>query len=427
MNNSPTPHLPTTRREFLRLTGGGLGMLAFSSFAPRFLTQAAAANLPAPARDKKILVLVQLAGGNDGLNTVVPYADDLYYSLRPKLGFSDPSVLHKLDDHMALATPCGAMADMVKEGKFAIVQNVGYPNPNRSHFRSSEIWETASDADTYLSDGWVGRYLDNCCGGAPTEGVHASEPTAVHATTAMPQTFFAKDPQNYFSIGGNARANQRVHKRKDGQEFKPLLDSFANAPATGDTGNFLSHTLMDALVTEKRVQNILQTYQPGTQYPGSALAQSLQRVAALVAAGMETRVYFCSQTGYDTHANQFNNHQRLLGDLSDSLAAFQKDLEAHKLDKQVLTMTFSEFGRRPYENDAQGTDHGTAAPLFVMSGALKQGGLLGDAPDLNIPPKGDLTYKIDFRQVYATVLHRWLDTDPSAIIGKGFEELPFLG
>jgi uncharacterized protein (DUF1501 family) len=164
------------------------------------------------------------------------------------------------------------------------------------------------------------------------------------------------------------------------------------------------------------------------QYPGSQLAQSLRRVAALVASGMETRVYFCSLSGFDTHSNQFNNHQRLLGELSNSLAAFQQDLERQGLDQQVLTMTFSEFGRRPYENVALGTDHGTAAPLFLMGSALKaKNGLIGEAPDLRIPDKGDLTYKIDFRQVYATVLKRWLDSDPSAVLGaKPFEEIPIL-
>ncbi len=426
MNNLSHSRLPTTRREFLRLTGSGLGLLAFSSYAPRFLTQAAAANVPAPEKDQRILVLVQLAGGNDGLNTVVPYADDRYYALRPRLGLKDVSTMHKLDDHVALAPPCGAIAELAKEGKFAVIQNVGYPNPNHSHFRSSEIWETASDADTFLPDGWMGRYLDNCCSGAPTDS-QDSDPNAVHSTVTLPQTFFSQTPQNLFSINGNFRANQRVRRRVDGAPYKPLLDEFATIAPAGDTGLFLSHTLMDALVTEKRVAQVLNDYKPLAQYPGSMLAQSLQKVSALIASGLETRVYFCQQGGYDTHANQFNPHQNLLGDLSNSLAAFQKDLEAHGLDKQVLTMTFSEFGRRPHENDAQGTDHGTAAPLFVMSGALKQGGPIGEVPDLNIPDKNDLVYKIDFRQVYATVLHRWLDTDPAAVLHGKFEELPFLG
>jgi len=426
MNNLPHPHLPTTRREFLKLSGAGLGLLAFSAYAPRFLTQAAAANLPAPQKDKRVLVLLQLAGGNDGLNTVVPYADDRYYNLRPRLGFKDATGLHKLDGQVALAPPCGAIADLAQEGKFAVIQNVGYPNPNHSHFRSSEIWETASDAETFLPDGWVGRYLDNCCAGAPAAG-QSSDPVAVHATGSLPQSFFSQQPQNLFSVNGNFRSNARTRKRLDGAAFKPLLDEFAAIAPVGDTGNFLSHTLMDALVTEKRVQQVLDNYKPLAQYPAGALAQSLQRVVALVAAGLETRVYFCSQGGYDTHANQFNTHQNLLRDLSDSLAAFQKDLAAHGLDQQVLTMTFSEFGRRPHENDALGTDHGTAAPLFVMSGGLKKAGVIGEAPDLNIPDKADLTYKIDFRQVYATVLHRWLDTDPAAILGgQKFTELPFL-
>ncbi len=432
MNNPVTPRLPTTRREFLRMTGSGIGLLAFSAYAPRFLTQAAAANVPAPQKDKRIIVLIQMGGGNDGLNTVVPYADDQYYKLRPTLGIKDVSTMHKLDDHVALAPPCTAMADMVQQGKFAIIQNVGYPNPNRSHFRSSEIWETASDSDVYLSDGWLGRYIDNCCGGTPNDGqVH--DPVGIHSTTTLPQSFFSKDAQNYFSVGNATAGRPGPEGRRAARGAasgsaapKSLLDEFAEVPAPGDTGNFLSHTLMDALVTERRVQQILADNKPQATYPGGQLAQELQRVAALIGAGLATRVYFCSQTGYDTHANQFNNHQNLLRDLSDSMAAFQKDLDARGLGDQVLTMTFSEFGRRPYENDARGTDHGTAAPLFVMSSGLKKAGLIGEAPDLNIPEKGDLTFKIDFRQVYATVLDRWLEADPSKVLTGKFEELPFL-
>ena len=428
MNNPTHPRLPTTRREFLRMGGTGVGLLAFSAFAPDFLARAALANVPAPQRDRRILVIIQLAGGNDGLNTVVPYADDLYYKLRPKLGISDQSALIKLDDHVALPTSCAPLAGLFKDGKLAIVQNVGYPNPNHSHFRSSEIWETASDADVYLQTGWIGRYLDNCCAGQPAADPSVDhDPDAVHATTTMPQTYLADQPQDYFGIGTTTRANLRVRPRRDATKPVALLEELAQAPTPGDNVHFLSHTLMDALVTERRVQNVLDAYKTPVAYPTAQLAQSLRRVTALIAAGLETRVYFCSQSGFDTHANQFAGHQRLLGDLSTSLAAFQQDLERLGLDQQVVTMTFSEFGRRPYENVALGTDHGTAAPLFMMGSALNaKNGLIGDAPDLNIPDKGDLTYKIDFRQVYATVLQRWLDTDPAKLLGKKFEPLPIL-
>jgi uncharacterized protein (DUF1501 family) len=428
MNNPSTPLLPSTRREFLRRSGSGLGLLAFSAFAPEFLTRAAAANIPAPERDRRILVLVQLGGGNDGLYTVVPYADDRYLKLRPRLGIRDTSTLYKLDDHVALAPACGKLADLAKDGKFAVIQNVGYPNPNRSHFRSMEIWETASDEDAYLSTGWIGRYLDNCCAGSPdADHAAAGDPSAMHSTIAMPETFLAERPQDYFGVGADNRAQLRFRRRRDAAQPISLLEEFAHAPVQGDTENFLSHTLMDALVTEKRVQQILDNYHTPVNYPSSLLAQSLKRVAALISAGLETRVYFCSQTSYDTHANQFNNHQRLLGDLSDALAAFQQDLERQQLDQQVLTMTFSEFGRRPYENDAQGTDHGTAAPLFMMGSALKlKNGLYGDPPDLDIPDKGDLQYKIDFRQIYATVLDQWLDGDSAKVLGQKFDHLPVL-
>jgi uncharacterized protein (DUF1501 family) len=189
--------------------------------------------------------------------------------------------------------------------------------------------------------------------------------------------------------------------------------------------SFLKQTTMNALVTEKRVQKIIGGYKSEVAYPGNPFAQSLKNVAALISAGLSTRVYFVSLGGFDTHANQAGQHQNLLRNLSEGLAAFQKDLEAHKLDDQVATMTFSEFGRRPNENQSRGTDHGTAAPLFVMGKKLK-GGLHGTPPSLQLPKNQDLTFSTDFRQVYATVLDRWLGAAHETVLGKKFQPLEFV-
>ncbi|HTB79781.1 MAG TPA: DUF1501 domain-containing protein [Opitutaceae bacterium] len=414
---NPNNFLPTTRREFFSLTSRGIGLLAFSQFAPSFLVQSTLAATPAPEKDRTILVLVQLAGGNDGLNTLIPYEDANYYRLRPTLGIAKDQVLKINNSPLGLHPSMGAMSGLLNDGKLAVVQNVGYPNPNRSHFRSTEIWETASETNQYLSTGWIGRFMDNACNGTPTAD---ADPCAVHITNGVPQSFMAEHDHNTFGLSpyGNGRRSR---------ENLQLLEKLVNHPgaAENDSASFLKHTMMDALVTEKHVQKVLGSYRPAAAYPTTPFAASLRNVSALIAAGLSTRIYFVSLTGFDTHANQLNTQANLLRTLSDGLAAFQKDLEAHKLDQQVLTMTFSEFGRRASENGNKGTDHGTAAPLFVMGSQLKAG-LHGTAPSLDLPKNQDITFSTDFRQVYATMLDRWLDCPDVAVLGRNYEPMPFV-
>jgi uncharacterized protein (DUF1501 family) len=357
------------------------------------------------------LVVVQLAGGNDGLNTVVPFEDADYYRLRPTLGVPKSSVL-KLNDTLGLHPACSDLQRLFSDGELAIVQNVGYPNPNRSHFRSTEIWETASDAGEFSANGWLGRFMDNACSGAPVN----ADPCAVHLTNDLPQSFTSEHEHPTFGLSNDVRAS-------GSEESVKLLERMVSA-ADDDHGNegFLKHTMMDALVTERRVERVLQAYRPSAAYPGSSFAHSLKNVAALISAGLSTRVYFVSLSGFDTHSNQLTQHANLLRTLSEGLAAFQGDLKARQLDRQVLTMTFSEFGRRPSENDSRGTDHGTAAPLFVM-GARVRAGLAGTAPSLKVARNEDLTFSTDFRQVYATMLDRWLGCPSAAVLGKNYSPL----
>ncbi len=419
MKNSP-PFLPSTRREFLRHSGRGIGLLAFSRFAPSFLVQSTLSAAPAPEKDRSILVLVQLAGGNDGLNTLIPFEDADYYRLRPTLGIAKDKVL-RASDTLGLHPACAAMHGLLQDGKLGIVQNVGYPNPNRSHFRSTEIWETASRAGEFAETGWIGRYLDNACAGLPA-GSH--DPVAVHITNGMPQSFASAHEHSTFGLlpgGGN---------RRDNEETRKLLENMITPPSeagAADNATFLKHTLMDALVTEKKVQRVLGDYRPGAGviYPGNPFAASLRNVAALIAAGLPTRVYFVSLSGFDTHTNQLGQQANLLAQLSDGLAAFQKDLEAHQLDGQVLTMTFSEFGRRPSENESRGTDHGTAAPLFVMGSKVKSG-IHGQSPSLKLERNQDLTFSTDFRQVYATALDSWLNCPSEPVLGGKFAPIGFV-
>ena len=411
---NPTPYLPFTRREFLRFSSRGIGLLAFSRVAPGFLVESVAAQAPAPEKDRTILVLIQLAGGNDGLNTVVPYADPHYRRLRPTLGIAADQLV-KIDDRLALHTACAPLHRLLQEGKLGIVQNVGYPNPNRSHFRSTEIWETAAASTQTLPTGWLGRYFDNACAGAPDP-----DPCGVNISHELPQSFLSEHDHPTFSLSPQPRGGRA------GRDNLPLLESLlAHSPDDHGNAGYLRHTMMDALVTEKRFQKILADYSAGAEYPATPFAGSLRNVAALVAAGTATRVYYVSLTGFDTHSNQPGTHAHLLRQLSEGLAAFQHDLETKRLDGQVLTMTFSEFGRRPSENESRGTDHGTSAPLFVMGPRVKAG-LHGTAPNLAVDRNQDLEFSTDFRQVYATVLDRWLGCDSARILGTGHRTLGFL-
>ncbi|MDR0354049.1 MAG: DUF1501 domain-containing protein [Opitutaceae bacterium] len=423
---NPINTLPTTRREFFKLAGGGIGLLAFSRFAPSFLVQSTLAAVPAPERDRGILVIVQLAGGNDGLNTLIPFEDAQYYRLRPTLAIDKKNVL-RLSGTLGLHPGCAELGALFQEGKLGIVQNVGYPNPNRSHFRSSEIWESASDSDRFVSTGWIGRFLDNTCSGAPGAPANTAagaDPLAVHLSGEVPQSFLAGRAHSTFGL------NPDLLRRRGNKDNLKFLETLVNEstgadPGGQDNNSFLKQTMMDALVTEKRVQKVLTDYKPGVAYPGGAFAQSLRNIAGLIAAGLSTRVYFVSLGGFDTHHNQAAPHQNLMRALSQGLSAFQKDLEAHGLSDQVVTMTFSEFGRRPMENESKGTDHGTAAPLFVMGAKIK-GGLHGTPPSLDLKRNQDLAFSTDFRQVYATVLDRWFNCPPDAILGKPYHPLSFL-
>ncbi len=404
--------LPNTRREFVKGSTAGIGLLAFSQFAPGFLTRSLGAQVPTNEPDRSILVLVQLGGGNDGLNTLVPYQDDNYYRLRPTLGLKRPDLL-PLDDQLALHASCPELERLYKDGSLAVVQNVGYPNPNRSHFRSTEIWETASDSDEYLNTGWMGRYFDSACAGAPSE-----EPIAVNIGNELPDAFLSENDFNIFSYAGGRRRS----KRGGGRMLAALQES---PPPQDSPAGFLQHTLMNSLVTEEKVVSRLRNYKPLASYPTSPLGTSLRQVAGLIASGQPTRVYYVSHTGFDTHANQLQTHAQLLAQLSQGMAAFQDDLAQHGLQDQVLTMTFSEFGRRPSENKSRGTDHGTAAPLFVMGSQLK-GGLHGSAPSLKLKKNRDLSFSADFRSIYATVIDRWLGGDSQQALGGSFEPIDFL-
>ncbi len=434
-----------TRREFLRTSMLGV---AATWTLPVFLEKtffaldAIAANAvtqTATGKDGTILVVLQLAGGNDGLNTLVPYADDAYHRARPRLALPDEQIL-TIDHHVGLNPKLAGLKSLYEEGHLAIVQGVGYPNPNRSHFRSTEIWQTASDADRNETHGWLGRYFDNCCSGAdPTIGVAIGE--------EMPQAFAAKNSTGItFSrpeqFRWRASAANTGHMSTE-EIFFRQLNGFdeENTPAATDgasigtlpgtsrsdlsTLDFLQRTALDAQLSSDKILAIARKYKSTIPYPQSQLAASLNIIARMIAGGLATRVYYASQGGFDTHAGQFNTHGRLMTELNDTIAAFVADLKQQGNFERVLLITFSEFGRRVAENANRGTDHGTAAPMFVLGGRVKPG-LFGKHPSLTDLDHGDLKFNTDFRSVYGTVLDSWLNTPSQIVLGRKFPSLAIL-
>jgi uncharacterized protein (DUF1501 family) len=439
-----------TRREFLRTTVLGS---ALSWTVPAFLAntfaalQAGAANSAtqiATGKDATILVVLQMAGGNDGLNTVVPYSNDFYHRARPRIGLPAEKIL-KLNGDIGFHGALAGFKDLYDAGNLAVVQGVGYPNPNRSHFRSTEIWQTASDSEVIEKYGWLGRYFDNACSGAdPTVGVTIG--------SQLPEAFFAKtpkgicfnNPQNYRYMASGA-TEESYKKLNELEMSSPLPDGGptmapeensggsiamlpAGMPMTGGRAvDFISRTALDAQMSSEKVRDVAARVQNQATYPGSVLGNSLKLVAKLIGGGLPTRIYYVSQGGYDTHTNQLGTQQRLLQDLGESTKAFVTDLKAQGNMQRVLVMTFSEFGRRVNENANGGTDHGAAAPMFVIGDKVKAG-LLGRYPSLAPQDlyQGDIKYNVDFRSVYAGVLENWLNTPSAPILGKPFAPLPLV-
>jgi uncharacterized protein (DUF1501 family) len=416
-----------TRREFIKK---GLTMVAVGVTAPSFITRTALAmNNPWDVAqvtsrpgvpDDRILVVVQMGGGNDGLNTVIPFTNDAYYRARPNLAVPQKEVI-RVTDELGFHPNLAQVKDLYDKGAMAVIQGVGYPNPSRSHFKSMEIWQTA-DPEGRVRYGWIGRYFDSKCPVCeqPTVGVNVGQamPLAMNAETGMgvslenPETFQWMPALN--GLG-----------EKEEQELFKLL----NAPAPGvdepGTIDFLRHTAMNAHVSSERVRAAVNGYRSGVEYANTRFASSMRLIAQMIAGKLPTKVYYAHMTGFDTHANQRGAHESLLQQLAEGVSAFYKDLEAQGNADRVVVLAFSEFGRRVAENGSNGTDHGTAAPMFVFGKAIK-GGLYGAQPSLTDLQDGDLKHGIDFRSVYATVLDKWMGADPAKILGHNFERVAFI-
>lgn len=411
-----TNNIIFTRRRFLRTTllGGALAATVPSFVHKTFAALGDAAEsqfVPMTGKYGTILVVMQLAGGNDGLNTVIPWADDAYYRARPDLCILTKDIL-KVDDHCGLHPSLKNLSAFLSEGHATIVQGVGYPNPNRSHFRSTEIWQTASDAEKNENYGWLGRYCDAACRGEdPGEPITIGDqlPQALRSRSGRAITISA--PQDY-------------QFQQDLEADGGSVDMLFGASGSGgkNAADFLQRTALDAAVSSSRVQEILHKAPVGPAYPASELGRRLQLVAQLIGGGMPSRIYYVSLGGFDTHANQAGAHARQLRTFDEAVGAFCHDLQQQGNFDRVTLLTFSEFGRRVAQNASGGTDHGAAAPLFLFGGGLR-GGLHGPHPSLTNLFRGDLIHGTDFRQVYATLLDHWLHTPSKPVLGRDFGTL----
>ncbi len=426
-----TPRL-TTRRDFLRTAAlGGAFTWTAPSFFAATLQQLHAAT-PAGSSDP-VLVIVQLAGGNDGLNTLVPFADDHYRKARPSLAVGADKVL-KFDDAMGFHPSLTGLRDLYGEGLLSVVQAVGYPNPNRSHFRSMEIWQTASDANRVERHGWIGRYFDNACGGCDATAaicLGAEAPQAFAAAT--PRGLVFQDPRQFRRLDTpdaadpeDALYRRMNHLDDEGLQAGGSIGALGGSAASDGSAplDFLARVAFDAEQGSARVRSIAAA--AALQgFPATRLGRELELTARFIGGGLPSRIYYLSHGGFDTHSNQPGTHDRLLRELGDALLAFSREMKRQGEHQRVAVMVFSEFGRRVAENASRGTDHGAAAPVFLLGGGLSPG-LHGRAPSLAPADldHGDVKHATDFRSVYATLLERHLRVKSAPILGRAY---PLLG
>ena len=374
------------RRNFLSLTGTLTGgMLILPDFLHAF------GNQTQLIQGNSSVVFIQLNGGNDGLNTFIPFENELYYNLRPKIAISKNEVISK-NKSMAFHPALKGFATMQQNGHLSVIQNVGYPEPNRSHFRSQEIWQTASESDQYINEGWLGCYLDlQCVEHAPTAGINLDNIDNLALKGVEPNFITVKDPNRFKSKSETENIQLSDNPQLD------FVRKIANSVTEG----------------ADEIQKALNQSKTEINYPKTQLGKNLEWIARLVKGNLNSKVYYTSQNGYDTHDNQLAIHSNKLTELNDAIFSFYTELKQANLLQNVTIVIFSEFGRRVKDN-GNGTDHGTAAPMFIIGGNNK-GTIIGKNPNLSNLDNGDLIFETDFRSVYATILEQKLQFDYTKI------------
>jgi uncharacterized protein (DUF1501 family) len=396
------------RRDFLQV-----GSLATASlFVPKFLKAFEGGQMVPPGN--KVVVILQLSGGNDGLNTVIPVRNDIYYRSRPRIGIKQQSAL-MLNDEVGLHPALTAFKSAYDDGALGILNNVGYPNPDRSHFRSMDIWHTASASNEYINTGWLGRYLDAQCNGCaqPTQALEIDDVLSLALKGENIKGLALKDPKRLFGTS-NEKFFKEVskHGSHDHHDEKPV--------------DYLYKTMAETLSSANYIFEQSKLHPTISEYPKTDLGNSLKTIASLIYSEINTKVYYVSLGSFDTHINQEQQQGRLFKEMNDAVESFVKDLKKNNRFNDVLFFTFSEFGRRVSQNASGGTDHGTANNMFMISGGLKEKGIINAMPNLADLDDGDLKYNVDFKNVYATILNKWLGADDKMILGKKYDQLKFI-
>jgi uncharacterized protein (DUF1501 family) len=406
-----------TRRRFLVRTLQASSLFAVGPLVPEFVHNTARA---AGAGKDTVLVIIEMTGGNDGLNTVIPYADDLYQKARSSLRHTKEQVV-KVDDTIGLNPGMRSFGQLLQKGQLAIVQGVGYPNPNRSHFESMDIWQSAEVGPRKTNTGWVARGasdLQDKRGSIPILQVGPEKlPLALRGAAGGVASLNNQNPIQ-LNLGPGTPAQHR--------ERRQLLADLAQEDAEkGSMLQFVQRRELQTYSTLDRLEEVLKGTSFGVGFPGTRLGQKMQLITRLIERGFGTRVFYVAIDGFDTHSGQRETHQRLLQELADAVTFLFTNLQRSGDDKRVLVMTFSEFGRRVQENGSKGTDHGSGSCLFVAGPGVK-GGPVTKHPSLKDLNQGDLRYHTDFRQVYATLLDRWLGVDSRMVLGGKFASLDLL-
>jgi uncharacterized protein (DUF1501 family) len=404
------------RRDFMR---GGVAVFSLGLTGSDLMTRMAMAQGTAnPNRDRDILVMIELNGGNDGINTVIPFTDPAYYSKRPTLAIAKDKVLD-IGGSVGLHPNMTAMKKLWDAGQVAVIHGCGYPNADQSHFRSMDIWQTAVP-DKVATLGWLGRYLDQ---------ITDDDENALYGVAFlenMPRAFRGERSQvpsvpNLEAYRYQTDPNFPEDRKRQLQAFTQIS---SHVPIDVPYVGLVQRNIIDAYTTAERLQ-AAGVYRPTVTYPNSGLANGLKLVAEVIVKQFGTHLFYVSIGGFDTHASQAGQHANLLRDLSNAVSTFFQDLKNQGAGDNVLAVTFSEFGRRIEENGSGGTDHGECAPMFAIGGKVK-GGFYGKLPSLTVTHDGNQMYTTDFRRVYATILERWLAADSAAVLGNTFDPVPFL-
>jgi uncharacterized protein (DUF1501 family) len=360
----------------------------------------------------KKLVIVQLSGGNDGLNTIIPYTNDIYYKSRPNIAIAKNDCI-KITDEFGINKNLAPLKNLYDKGYLSVINNVGYPNPIRSHFRSTDIWHTASDSNQYLNTGWLGRYID-IYGKKPYSGIELDDSLSLIMKGDVLKGIATKNPTSLYN---NTKTPY----------FKKVLDSHRDVHLSEHNLGYLYKTMIEAKSSAKYIFETSKTYNSTLTYPNNPFGKQLKTTAQFINSRVESKVFYVSMGGFDTHVRQEKKQNKLLQTYSEAMEVFVKDLEHKDTFKDTLILTFSEFGRRVKQNAASGTDHGAANNVFIIGKNLKKQGFYNEAPNLiNLDKNGDIKYTVDFRSIYATILDKWLEVDDATILNKSYSKLGFI-